>query len=273
MKKFTTLFFTLLIITPSIILSTDAYKKFVILIPSYNNEQYAEGTILSALQDYPEDRYRIIFVDDCSHDKTLITTENAVARSGKSHLVTIIHNYERKGALRNLYETINNYTEDEEIIAILDGDDQLANKDVLTLLNDIYSNHDVWLTYGQFKHSSNNNPGFCQPMPESTVENNAFRQWPHGASHLKTFYSKLFKNIKREDLMIKNSFFEMCYDLAIMFPMLEQANDRFKFIPEVLYIYNDINPISDHRKSKALQRNLDLYIRTLPCYSRLDRLF
>ena len=40
-----------------------------------------------------------------------------------------------------------------------------------------------------------------------------------------------------------------------MFPMLEMAGDRQEFIKEVLYVYNDKNPISDHnirRKEQIL---------------------
>ena len=32
-----------------------------------------------------------------------------------------------------------------------------------------------------------------------------------------------------------------------MFPMLEMAGNRQEFISEVLYVYNDNNPISDHQ--------------------------
>ena len=39
----------------------------------------------------------------------------------------------------------------------------------------------------------------------------------------------------------------MASDLAIMFPMLEMAGNRQEFISEILYCYNDKNPISDHK--------------------------
>ena len=39
----------------------------------------------------------------------------------------------------------------------------------------------------------------------------------------------------------------MASDLAIMFPMLEMAGNRQEFIGNILYCYNDSNPISDHK--------------------------
>ena len=32
-----------------------------------------------------------------------------------------------------------------------------------------------------------------------------------------------------------------------MFPMLEMAGNRQEFIKDLLYVYNDENPISDHK--------------------------
>ena len=271
MKYIKLLFYT--IFFPLLIHATSSYKNFVILIASHNNESYVEQNILSAFQDYPEEHYRIIFVNDGSQDRTLSIAANIVSQFQKQHIVTIFSNTERQGALYNHYWAIHHYIKDDEIVVILDGDDQLVNEDVLTYLNTMYLCNDIWLTYGQFKHISNNSIGFNQAMPTDIIHNNAFREWTHIPSHLRTFYAKLYKNIKLEDLTINGAFFEMCADMATMLPMIEQARDHFKFIPKVLYLYNDENPISDHIKDAELQKSIDLYIRSLPVYKPLDTLF
>ncbi len=249
------------------------YKNFVILIASYNNEQFAKHNIISALQNYPESHYRIIFIDDCSQDNTLAIAINILEQHQRQHLVTIFHNTERKGALYNHYYGIHNYIKDEEIVVILDGDDQLAHANVLTFLNDVYSKNDIWLTYGQFQHIVTGQVGFNCPMPHEVVGSNNFRRWRHIPSHLRTFYAKLYKNIRIEDLTLNGDFFEMCADMATMIPMIEQARDHFRFIPQILYLYNDNNPISDHFKSKTLQREIDLYVRSRQPYKPLEKLF
>ena len=38
-----------------------------------------------------------------------------------------------------------------------------------------------------------------------------------------------------------------------MFPMLEMAGSRQEFVKEVLYVYNDENPISDHKLRRKQQ--------------------
>jgi hypothetical protein len=196
-----------------------------------------------------------------------------IAESGKSHLFTLIHNETNKGALRNHWEAIHNLIEDDEIVVICDGDDRLAGDFVLSYLNDVYTKNDIWLTYGQYQEINAKHIGFNKPMPEYVIRNNSFRQFPDIPSHLRTFYAKLYKNIKLEDLMLDGDFLVMCADMATGIPMIEQARDHFMFIPKVLYLYNDLNPLSDHRKSRQVQMSIDRFVRSRQVYSPLKTLF
>ena len=65
---------------------------------------------------------------------------------------------------------------------------------------------------------------------------------------MRTFRHDLWLALNPQDLLNKNQeYFSVAWDLAIMLPMLEMAGKRQEFISEVLYAYNDNNPISDHR--------------------------
>ena len=106
------------------------------------------------------------------------------------------------------------------------------------------------------------------------IEKNNFRNPPRGCpTHLKTFYAKLFKKIKKEDLLYKGSFYPMAWDTALMIPMLEMARERHLFIPDILYVYNTTNTISDHRVDRSFQHMLDVFIRKLQPYEKLETLF
>jgi hypothetical protein len=61
----------------------------------------------------------------------------------------------------------------------------------------------------------------------------------------------------------------MTWDQAMMFPMIEMAGERHQFIPDIMYIYNDENTISDHYVSKQLQAYLAQIIRKKNRYKRL----
>jgi len=244
-------------------------KKFVIVIPSYKNEKYCEKNIQSAI-DQKYSRYRIIFTDDCSPDETFNKVNAIVNASGKSSIITCVKNTERKGALENLYNMIHSCA-DDEIILTLDGDDWFPDGEVLNKLNKIYSENDVWMTYGQYKNIISNSIGHCRAYDKNIISNNNFRSATWNASHLRTFYTWLFKRIKKEDLMQDGKFFVMTWDFAIMFPMLEMSGEHSKYVSDILYIYNDDNPINDHKVSRNIQAQLDRHIRGMPKYSRTEK--
>lgn len=241
-------------------------KRFVIVIPSYNNERWCERNIMSALnQNY--DKFRIIFVDDCSSDRTFKIVSGIVHNSHLKDKCTLIRNDVRKGALSNLYHMIHSCA-DDEIILTLDGDDWFPNDNVLTKLKEHYNSGDVWLTYGQYQNHPDKGTGIAQKYPANVVETSSFRRHPWCASHLRTFYAWLFKRIRKSDLCIDGEFFKMTWDFAIMFPMLEMAKERSKFISDILYIYNMENPINDHKVNVKLQQDLDRRIRNMARYPK-----
>src|SRR5438045_6333580 len=101
------------------------------------------------------------------------------------------------------------------------------------------------------------------------VKNNAFRYFQHLPTHLRTFYALLIKKIKTEDLLYLGNFYPMTWDQVMMFPMIEMAGERHKFISDIMYIYNDENSISDHYVSRQLQAYLAQIVRGKKRYQRL----
>jgi len=241
-------------------------REIVILTASYNNKDWYKWNLDSIFaQEYQN--YRVIYIDDFSTDGTAQLVEQYIKEKGQQHRVTLIKNTEHKGAVANHYYAIHTCP-DTAIIAIVDGDDAIAGAGVLKYLNDVYADNDVWLTYGQFMEVPGNSQGWTCQMPAHIVKNNAFRDFEHIPSHMRTFYAGLYKQIKKEDLMYNGQFLEMLADIGAMFPMIEMARDHFKFIPHILYLYNGANAINDHKKSKKMQRDLDLMLRAKPRYAK-----
>jgi glycosyltransferase involved in cell wall biosynthesis len=265
MKRFKNSLVGIFVLMQSLILANPI--EFEIIIPSYNNERWCVGNLLSAVrQKYP--LFHITYINDCSTDATGTLVDAFIQAHNLQDKITVIHNTERKGALENLYNAIH-ACEDHKVIVTLDGDDMLAHDEVLHRLESIYANYNVWITYGQFQEWPNGRTGFCEAMPTDIVKKNAFRSHPNLPSHLRTFYAWLFKKIKRDDLVYRGTFYEMTWDQAMMYPMMEMAGERHAFIPDVLYHYNAINSISDHRVNKGLQGMLAQVIRSKNPYTRL----
>lgn len=261
------IFFTLLLIS---FFQTHANKKFVVLVASYNNESVVSKNLDSIFnQDY--ENFRVIYIDDNSTDTTLKKVEKYLeAHKQKKGKIEIVKNNINIGGLANYYYTINNRVQDEEIVVCLDGDDFFFDNCVLSYLNNVYEKKNIWLTYGQFVMLSNKCMGWNVKIPSRVVSRNDFRKFKYVPTHLRTFYAWLFKKIKKEDLLWHDgTFFKMAWDMAFMFPMLEMSGGKFAFIRKPTYIYNDLNPINDHKKNVALQRDLAEYIRKMPKYGKL----
>lgn len=243
-------------------------KKFVIVIPSYKNAKWCDKNIQSVInQNYSN--YRVIYTDDNSPDETFSKVSSLVQASYKVNKFTLTKNTVRLGALHNLYNMINS-CEDDEIILTLDGDDWLANDDVLNTLNKYYSSEDIWMTYGQYQNYPNKDIGIARQIPDEIINAKGYRKYSWCSSHLRTFYAWLFKKIKVEDLKYQNEFMSMAWDMTMMFPMLEMSGSHSKFISDILYIYNLENPINDHKVNVALQQQLDRYVRNMPLYDVLS---
>lgn len=242
-------------------------NEFVIVIPSYNNEQWCFQNLASALtQNYPH--YRIIYINDASTDSTLLIANKIIQDYDSSGKITLINNPERLGACANFYHAIHT-CQPHEIIVVLDGDDWLAHDNVLTILNGVYSSSDVWVTYGQFQEYPSGRIGGARPLPTEVISQCAYREYDWVTTHLRTFYASLFHRIKKEDLLYQGAFFPMACDLAIMYPILEMAGNHSKFIPDVLYIYNRATPLNDSKVNVQLQRHLDAVIHKMAKYQPL----
>lgn len=247
--------------------------EFTIIIPTYNNEKYCIGNLESALlQNYPTHLVDILIVEDNSKDSTYSLLSSYIQKNSLQNRVKLVHNVQRQGALKNWYMAVNSCP-DHKVIINLDGDDKLAHQWVLAHIAKIYSDGNTWLTYGQFLRIPSNSLGWCRPFPKHVLENNLFRIHEWISSHLRTFYAELFKNIKAEDLMVNNQFYSVAPDLAFMFPQLEMASKgHITFIPEVLYLYNEGNPLNEYKIDPAYVVQVGQHIRSRKPYTPLRKL-
>jgi glycosyltransferase involved in cell wall biosynthesis len=230
-----------------------------IVVPTYNTQGWITRC-LASIYNQTFKQWECIIINDASTDKTgqVIDSLDFVKNDPR---FKVLHNTVNVKALKNIVDGFNHLeskSDPECIMMVVDGDDFLFSEYSLEIVNQVYSNRpELLLTYGNWVGYPDGTDSNCRPYDNAVITNNTFRHEPFIASHLRTFKSKIWYNIRDEDLRIKESgdYFEAGWDVAFMIPMLEMAQERHVFIPNRLYCYNRYNPISDCkiREDKQLQ--------------------
>ena len=245
-------------------------QHFTIVIPAYNVEQWAKRNIVSVItQEY--ENFEVVYVNDCSTDKTGDVVSETLAHFDNPENFTYIENLENRKALRNIYDAVSR-SKDNTVIITLDGDDWLVNSHALSLLNDVYSSSDTWITAGSY--IDNSNGMVSSPNIHNGFWDENIRRHVWTISHLRTFRKELFMNINKQDMMDNDdNFYKFTFDQAMMFPMVEMAGpEHFCAVNEVLYIYNRENPLSVDRVHRAEQLRIERDIRGKEPYTTLPTL-
>jgi len=238
-------------------------NKFKIIVPCYNCEKWVEKCI-NSIKKQTHKRFKTIVINDASTDNTLNTIKSSI----HNKKTRIKNNRVNLGALQNIVEGIDAISNNpEDIIVLVDGDDWLAHNNVFALLNKIYQDPNIWLTYGQYKYTTEKHRGICAHL--TNTRKCRKRRWV--TSHLRTFKRHLWDKVKNKDLRDnEGNYYSMSWDMAMMLPMVEMAGlKRIKYIKEILYIYNDMNPINDDKKNRNLQLAMEGEIRKKLMYDEL----
>ena len=213
----------------------------IILTTTYNCENYVEKSLLSILSQRFKD-FKCYITDDMSTDNTVDMIKKTI--NGDDRFI-LIENKIKMYQPGNYDQVIRGLDiPDNEICVEIDGDDWLPNSNVLSFINDVYKDENVWMTSGSFKYHDGR-PGFANPPRNFTN----IRKQTFTLSHMRTWKSLLWKKIKEEDLKDNDgNYWSVAGDLSFMYPMLEMSGEKhFKFISDVLYIYNESNPLNDHK--------------------------
>lgn len=236
-------------------------NKILVVVPFYNCEKYIYKCIESiAAQDY--DNYEVVLINDDSTDNSQIAVRRALLNlSDKTRAKFIdIRNDENFGAVHNQVFAIRHYGKDNDIIMLVDGDDALVNDpNVFNLINNKY-NDGAEFTYGSCWSAIDNIPLVSQPYPTNVKRNKSYRDhhftWKMPYTHLRTFRKKLLNNLPDSVFQDEEGkWFKAGGDNAVFYNVLEQADpDRVVCIPEILYLYNDANPLNDY-KVNAIEQN------------------
>jgi len=236
----------------------------IVMMTVYNAENYI-GKCLNSLLSQNFKNFKCYLIDDMSTDNTVKIAQDIINNDERFN---VIINKEKTFKNGNYVKVLNQNQEinDDDIVVELDGDDWLSDSNVLDRINSVYLDKNIWITNGSFRYSNGAN-GFSSPQFDfENLRKNRFT-----ASHLRTWKVFLWRKIKDSDHKDSNgNYWRVNGDLAYMLPMLEMAGfDHYKYLPEINLIYNDQNPINDHKVDMGLVNKLSEEIRNRPKYKTL----
>jgi hypothetical protein len=81
----------------------------------------------------------------------------------------------------------------------------------------------------------------------------------------------LWRKIKLDDLKDENGiYWKVTGDLSFMYPMLEMSGEEhYRFMEDINYVYNEQNPINDHKVDMRLVNEIAVKIRNKQPYTKL----
>ena len=248
-----------------------------VVVPIRNAKDWISKCIVSIASQQYDGAWSCIIIDDGSNDGTwevINSTLSGLDPRVRSHFTTKLNDL-RKGALENFldgFRLLGSEEEPESVLVQVDGDDWLYGPLVFQIIRQAYEQTGCWITWGSYLEWPSGAPGMAKPMPAEWHARRDYRSQPWVMSHLRTFKSHLWHSINDQDLRDgEGKYYDVTWDLAHMFPMIEMAGERSCFIPYVMYCYNRNNPLSDDKIYRERQLRFEREIRSKASYQRKMR--
>jgi glycosyltransferase involved in cell wall biosynthesis len=236
-------------------------NQFKVVVPSFNSIDFLPKTLHSIeIQTYKN--FEVCVIDDAStiKDQRQLILDFCGKNNWKYQF-----NDKNYGALHGMVQAIREMNcKDDDVIVVIDGDDWLYDENAFEKLHQIYAESDICMTWGQCElYPSGKTPmKYAQPIPSLVIEQQLYREIPFVFWHPATFKYLLWRQIKDEDLKdIDGTYFRVLKDKATLFPMLEMAGSKIKFISDTLYVYNISNPLNDYATNRDEYERINEYLK------------
>lgn len=244
--------------------------RFVVFSAGWNCEKYV-GKCMESIANQNYSDYVHVIVDDASTDRTC----EKILEHVTSHTIVYRNKKNVKWLSNAKIYLGRNIKSDEDVIMVVDLDDWLIGENVLEKVARAYNENKCWVTYGQCAcplGSKRKKVRPAGPTPD-ILEKRDFRNSPWVFTHLQTFKAFLWNAIDKRDFLGPGGKYIPCsYDRALMLPILEMTpTDRIHFMNEVVYFYNQENPLANFRINREEQRFYKAWFKGRPRYKVLKR--
>lgn len=239
----------------------------IIVTTLYNASDYISKCI-ETIQSQTYKDFTCYISDDMSTDDSIEVAKKAI---GNDRRFVLLKNRSKLYQPGNYDYVIRNNSKikNTDVVVELDGDDWFADTDVLSRVNNVYNDQDIWIANGSFIYSDGRKGFASKQQITPSLRTSSFT-----ASHIRTWRAGLWRRIKVSDLKNEQGiYWPVAGDLAFMYPMLEMSGqDHYKFMSDINYIYNEETPLNDHKVNMSQVNIVTHKIRNMRPYEQIEKI-
>lgn len=242
--------------------------KLHLVVVGRNNQQWAAMNIGGIFGQLGADAsVRTTWIDDASDDMTTDLVRPLAGLMNMGADFKLIANPVRCGGLSNILVAAMKDSDPDEIVITWDADDFFASPHVFQRIAQEYRDPECWMTYGGYRTF----PAFERGLPEGgygriagTVAASGLRNSPWHCEPPRSFYAGMLKHVPPAYLSDpEGRLYDVAWDFALYMALMERAGTHLRYIPDVLYLYNETNPLSDFRTRREMLLSTGNQVRSM----------
>ena len=240
-------------------------KNIKIVVCGRNLQDYI-GRCLESIITQDKQNWECVVMLDPPTDSTLEVIKPYISEDARIRLY--VNTKVRLLMLNTLLGIERSEPKPNDVITLIDGDDSLYDRKVLSCVDYVYSKTNCLLTYGSMVTES---AGVRLVTKAGYSPNDNVRETRWRASHLKTFKYKLWSRVpvqyfKGED----GNWLTTTSDMAMMMSMIELAGiENTRYVSRINYLYNNLNPLCVRSNIKDVQVANEHWIRSMEPLNRV----
>lgn len=209
-------------------------QSFVIFIFGGADSNDYKQTLFSVLsQEY--DDFKVFYIDYGQQEGREEEVRTFLSFHDPFQRVRYVSIESEQDAFQSLYQILHGRP-CSDIALMLNANDSLSSKSVLSRLNSVYANSDVWMTFGRCadypSYREIEKDKKCVLKELNRKEDRKSASFLFSTFH--SFYVGLFKRIKLQDFLHEGRFFSSLESLIYMAPILELARHHAVELDEIM---------------------------------------
>lgn len=237
-----------------------ALPEISILVPVYKVENYIERCIISLINQTIDENVEIIFVNDCTPDRSIEVLQNTIKNNPpKSNFnINIIHHQKNRGqaAARN---TALNHAKGKYTLFI-DSDDYIDLDMVEKMYKKAIESSASIIMVDLIKEYKDHNA--LVEAPYYKDKNNILSSFIRGES-IYLCNKLILKSLYTDNKLSFREGYNMSEDYAIMIPLSFNAN-KIEYVPNTYYHYIQYNEDATTKK-KLTKQDIDGWLYSVEC--------